>query len=114
MGDHGLLHPQIDVEKDQAMKEHIKAGQYQPHPLPLEPLQPWETISVVWPGPPPYNQLQVFITLPIELSPPIAQTAGELPSLCAGSGCLTNADRQPHWLHRMEWSKLWQIKLSLR
>ena len=93
MGDHGLLHPQIDVEaRDPAIEEPIMAGQYQPQLAP-KPLHPMDTISIVWPGSPPYDHLQVFITLPNDLRPPIFQTAGELRSLCAGSGCLTNADR---------------------
>jgi hypothetical protein len=89
----GLLHPQIDVEaRDPAIEERIMAGQYQPQPFPPEPLFAMHKISVVWPGPPPDHRLQVFVTLPIGLSPPIAHTVGELPCLCAGSGCLTNAD----------------------
>ena len=89
----GLLHPHIDVEaRDPAFKEGIMARQYQPQ-LPPKPLHPMGAISVVWPGPPPKDHLRVFITLPIGPSPPIVQTAGELPFLRAGSGCLTNADR---------------------
>ena len=89
----GLLHPQIDVEaRDSAIMEGIMARQYRPQ-LPPKPLHPMEAISVVWPGPPPKDHLHVFITLPIGPSSPVAQTAGELPSLSAGSGCLTNADR---------------------
>ena len=71
----GLSHPQIDVDaRDRAVKESIKAGQYQPLPLP-EPLEAMETISVIWPGPP-NNRLQVFIGLPIGLDLPRGRTAG--------------------------------------
>ena len=81
IGDHGLLHPQIDVECDEAIEGRIRAGQYKLHPLPPQPLDPLETISDVWPRSPPHDHLQVFITLPTGLSPPIPKTAGELRSL---------------------------------
>ena len=69
----GLSHPQIDVDiRDQAIKKRINAGQYQPLPLPAEPLSARETISVIWPGPP-NNRLQVFISLPS----PLVQTSDD-------------------------------------
>jgi hypothetical protein len=71
----GLSHPQIDVDdRDQAVAERIDAGQYQPLPLPDKPLHARDTISVIWPGPP-NDRLQVFIGLPIGLSPNVVQSS---------------------------------------
>ena len=51
------------------------AGQYQPLPLPAEPLHPMRLISAIWPERPPNNRLQVFISVPIDLSPLLVQTS---------------------------------------
>jgi hypothetical protein len=67
----GLLHPQIDVEaQNQAIKESIADGRYQPQLSLPEPLYAMDTISDVWPERPPNNRLHVFISLPSEAKRP--------------------------------------------
>jgi hypothetical protein len=65
MASTGSLHPQVDANYSE-VKEEIKTGQYRPSPDARE-LDNMETISEVWPGSPPDQQLHVFVTPPSPL-----------------------------------------------
>jgi hypothetical protein len=73
----GLLHPQIDVDYDETIKERIADGQYQPQFLPPKPLSAMDTISDVWPESPPKKHLHVFIRLPTGKRPRSSSSAEE-------------------------------------
>jgi hypothetical protein len=63
MASAGLLHPQVDVNYDEEMREKIKADQYRPAPNDRV-LDAMEIISQVWPARPPHGHLHVFALLP--------------------------------------------------
>ena len=65
MASAGLWHPQVDIGFSKETKKIISDGQYRPTPND-EVLDPTQSISGVWPEPPPHGHLHIYVGLPSE------------------------------------------------
>jgi len=57
------------------VKDEIYDGQYKPDVTSQQPLRDPRKLSIIWPEQPPDGYFQVFVGLPIKLSPIVQQTS---------------------------------------